>query len=317
MWSPLRTGDAGVVHEQPIQPAGHPGGDVRQARLVVVHLADHADLRRREHPLDRRGLDVHQRLGGLGGLEASAQAARLDSFSGISFIPHLGHRPGCGRRTSGCIEQVHHVTAWGFWSAVAAALVPAGAVVVPAWPAGDRPQYRASPIPTPSRIKGRSAECPGELAQHAQCLLEAIVHFGSPRRQCGAARRRANRATGQSRGFALAWPIGFTVRLNERAAPMVPAARGLLTVGRRPMIGSVVKRKQASGYGRAWPPTLPGSGTFDAQPTRPHRPAGRVRMSATSVRAGRGSRGRCRPRRGKCPGRARRGRSARSADRPV
>ena len=52
---------ARVVHEQPVQSPAHPGGDVREPRLVVVDLPHQADLRRDELPLDRGDLDVHQR----------------------------------------------------------------------------------------------------------------------------------------------------------------------------------------------------------------------------------------------------------------
>jgi len=52
--------NARVIHVQAVEPAGDPRGDVGEARLVVVDLADHADLAGNELPRDLRRLDVHE-----------------------------------------------------------------------------------------------------------------------------------------------------------------------------------------------------------------------------------------------------------------
>ena len=59
----------GVVHEEPVQPSGYPGGNVAELRLVVVHLADHPDLGGRVAPLHGAGPDLHQFLRGGAGDE--------------------------------------------------------------------------------------------------------------------------------------------------------------------------------------------------------------------------------------------------------
>ena len=63
--------DAGVVHEQAIDPAGHPGGDVGYARFIVVDFSGHLDFRRHETANDFDGFEFHQ----LGGIRADADFA--------------------------------------------------------------------------------------------------------------------------------------------------------------------------------------------------------------------------------------------------
>ena len=82
--------NAGVIHEEAVEAPRHPRGDVRQARLVVVHLADHPDLGGDEAPLDRRGFDVHQRLGRLGGREGPQRLALVLLGEGNQFHPADG-----------------------------------------------------------------------------------------------------------------------------------------------------------------------------------------------------------------------------------